>query len=101
MDQKPHLEPVDRRSDERSKVAFRASVSARDGTNRLDCLIRDATRHGCRIVSTVLDDLPDDIELTIDGVAKPIDGRIVWRQDKQAGVEFCLEDPEKLEKYLI
>lgn len=93
MDDKPKPEPVDRRGGERSKVAFRASVSARDGTMPLECLVRDATHHGCRIVSSAINELPDDIMLTIDGVSKPIDGRIVWRRAKQAGVEFCLEDP--------
>jgi hypothetical protein len=75
---------------------MRASVSARGGIDSLDCLVRDATRAGCRIVTSLVQDLPDEIWLTLDGVQRPLDGRIIWRQGKQAGVEFIWDDADDI-----
>ncbi|MDH3580718.1 MAG: PilZ domain-containing protein [Hyphomicrobiales bacterium] len=96
MVDKPKRGSIERRDGVRSMVTLRACVSGRDGTAPLDCLIRDAAHHGCRIVSTAINELPDDIRLTIDGVSKPVDGRIVWRKGKQAGVEFCLQASQEI-----
>ncbi len=102
MDDNANFNPAERRIGERSKVAFRASVSSHLDINGLSCLVRDATQYGCRIVSSFVGDLPDDVLLTIDGVSKPIKGRIVWRKPKEAGVEFLLENPlEILERRLV
>lgn len=73
-----------------------ASVSARDSIDSFDCLVRDATRAGCRIVTSLVDDLPDEIWLTLHGVRKPLEGRIVWRKGKQAGVEFFWDDADDI-----
>lgn len=75
---------------------MRASVSARGQIDSMDCLVRDATSSGCQIVTSQLADLPDEIWLTLDGVQKPVDARIVWRKGKQAGVQFEWDEPEDI-----
>jgi hypothetical protein len=75
---------------------MRAAVSARGSIDNQDCLVRDANRTGCRIVTSLVDDLPDEIWLTLDGVRKPIEGRIIWRKGKQAGVQFVWDDADDI-----
>jgi len=79
----------DRRSRKRRQVALWASVSWTDHGPRVRCVIRDATEKSCRIVTSRADEFPDDVTLAVDGVAKPITARIVWRSENAAGVEFA------------
>lgn len=88
--------PLDRRVGNRTLVAMHAVVSARDAVDGINCIVRDANRTGCRIVSSHVADLPDHVSLKIDGIGKPVDGEIVWRRNNQAGVEFAWMDQEKL-----
>lgn len=88
MTSSPNKTIPERRGGPRSRVAKRASVAARGSIDSIDCLIRDANETGCRLVSSRLADFPDEISLTVEGVNKPVDARIVWRAGKEAGVAF-------------
>lgn len=80
---------VERRAQKRRRVALWAKACWTDGGPRVRCAIRDATATSCRIVTSRAEDLPDDITLIVDGLATPIKGRIVWRSENAAGVEFA------------
>lgn len=79
----------DRRRRKRRQVALWAKVSWDDHGPKVRCAIRDATEKSCRIVTSHADEFPDEITLAIDGLAKPMKGRIVWRSENAAGVEFA------------
>jgi hypothetical protein len=79
----------DRRATRRKQVALWANATWIDGGPAVRCAIRDATDKSCRIVTSHIEDLPDDITLRVDGLAKPIKGRIVWRSENAAGIEFA------------
>jgi hypothetical protein len=96
MDGAMKIFPDDRRDGKRSRVAMHASVSARGSIDSFDCLVRDATREGCRIVTSLVKDLPNEIWLTLQGVREPLEGRIIWRKGKQAGVEFIWDDADDI-----
>lgn len=78
----------DRRASRRVKVTIRARVSDMAGEEEVNCLLRDASACGCKLVANAVPYLPDRVRLTVDGLAAPIDARIVWRAGKVAGVRF-------------
>lgn len=63
---------------------------ASDITDTFDvkCIIRDLSPKGCMIVTSQLQELPDLIQLIPEGFDQPLNGSIVWRKDKQAGISF-------------
>lgn len=64
-----------------------AVIDTRSGV-RYPCLIRDGSITGCKIACSFPDELSDNIHLAIPSLAQPIRGRIRWRGEKMAGVEF-------------
>ncbi len=78
----------ERRVETRYKVSLRATVSSPRSKERMPCLIRDASRTGCRIVSSKAHRLPDHISLHIESLPSPIEGTVVWRTARMAGVHF-------------
>ena len=81
-------QPHNRGHANRKVAPFRAAISARDSIEITNCVVLDATPTGCRIVVKNSQLLPDEIWLTFDGGNRPIDGEIVWRAGREAGVEF-------------
>lgn len=61
------------------------------------CIIRDVSKHGCMIVSSHVHDLPDLIQIVPESFNKPLNGKIVWRKDKTAGILFLEDDEEVAE----
>lgn len=76
----------------RKRVALRALVTERSGTPTTSCLIRDVSQFGCSIVCSKLNQLSDEISMTVEGVDSPVEGRIVWRRGKTAGVKLIWAD---------
>lgn len=85
------MEGFEQREKRRVKVAIRAGVVDPRSGERYPCLIRDGSISGCKIVSSTLDELPDDIYVAVPSLDQTIRGRIVWRSEKTAGVEFLWE----------
>lgn len=78
----------ERRVETRYKVTLRATVSSPESKEQMPCLIRDASRSGCRIVASKAHRLPDHISLHIESLSAPIEGTVVWRSARMAGVHF-------------
>ncbi len=83
------MSDTDRRSDDRKDVDISASVQSIDGSRIASCLIRNASKNGCQIVLSRVDDLPDTICIKIPGLKSPRKGEIVWRTKNRAGVKFA------------
>lgn len=81
----------DERGECRRKMAIHAFASDIDNKYDVKCVIRDVSGGGCSIVSSCLDDLPDIIHVLPEGFATPILGKIVWRKNNIAGVQFLTD----------
>jgi len=79
---------VDQRKHTRNKVALHAIVSDRQQQNAIRCMIRDASISGCNIISRKVSNLPDKVLINISSLNQLIKGRIVWRNQDSAGIEF-------------
>jgi len=81
---------TDKRSEERKDISIPAIVRSKDGLYKSSCTIQSASKHGCKIVTLKIDELPDIICLDIQGLNSPMEGQIVWRRKDCAGVKFTI-----------
>jgi len=77
-----------KRVEKRQKVFAQAFASDLGDTIDIKCVIRDVNKFGCKIVSSQIQDLPELIQLTVEGINQPMRGIIVWRRGKTAGMCF-------------
>ncbi len=89
------------RSETRKKVCVQAFVSDIRDSFDIKCIIRDVSKNGCMIVSSQLNELPDLIQLIPQGFGHPLNGRIVWKKDKKAGILFMSGDDDEVSERLI
>jgi len=82
------VQTLERRCEERKKSLIHAFVSDFDGHVDLKCVIREISKHGCRVASSYVEDLPQLVRITPEGFEKPLIGKVVWRNAKFAGVQF-------------
>lgn len=80
-----------KRGEHRFGVKIRAFVINPHTRARLPCLIRDGSLSGCRLMCGRLDTMPDDIIVEVPELAKPVYGKMVWRNPTEAGVKFMWE----------
>ncbi len=66
----------------------------------IKCIIRDVSESGCMIVSSQIHELPDLIQLVPEGFDQPLNGRIVWRKDKMAGISFLSANSNEVSERL-
>lgn len=92
------MENFENRIARRVKVAIWAVVSDLKRFISIDCLIRDASLTGCKIISSKVADLPDEICIKVQGLEQTIEGRIAWRSTRMAGVQFVWDAPEDLDR---
>lgn len=78
----------ERRVERRRSVFLQADVSTLDGLRIGNCSIRDTSRSGCKIISSEIDHLPDELVLSIRGLGETFVGRVTWRETDMAGIEF-------------
>lgn len=78
----------DRRKAKRKIVLKPARVSDLTGRIVVECIVRDASRVGCMIVSNQVGELPTEVLLDVDGIKGTRKAVIVRRNKKTAGVKF-------------
>lgn len=76
----------------RNDTAIPVKISADRGGRAFDGMIVDASVSGARLLSTHIHRMPDSVFIAAEGIAAPIQGRIVWRKDNEAGI--ALRFPE-------
>jgi hypothetical protein len=81
------------------RVPLLHSATLRDGERVIDCLIRDISTSGARLDIPQPPALPDTVVLDI-AEAGLLNGRIVWRQEGQAGFEF-LDEPAIVKSRIV
>jgi hypothetical protein len=77
-----------RRVEKRQKVFAQAFASDLGDAFDIKCVIRDVSKTGCKIISSQIRDLPELIQLTVEGIDQPMRGIIVWRRGKRACMCF-------------
>ena len=77
-----------RRVEKRQKVCVQAFASDLGDAIDIKCVILDVSKIGCKIVSSQIQDLPELIQLTVEGIDQPMRGIIVWRRGKRACMCF-------------
>lgn len=78
----------ERRLERRRSVFLQADVCTLDGTPVSHCSIQDTSRTGCKIITDRVDIIPDELVLSIRGMDETFVGRVMWRDDDMAGIEF-------------
>lgn len=99
------MSDFDNRSEKRKKVCVHAFAFDTKDSFNIKCVIRDVSESGCMIVSSQTHDLPEFIQLVPERFNRPLRGKIVWRDDKRAGISFlspAQEDgPSLLKEYYL
>jgi hypothetical protein len=90
------MKTSENRSEPRKKACLQAFVSDLKDSFDIKCVIRDVSIHGCMIVTSQLHELPELIQLTPEGFDQPLNGKVMWRKDKLAGVTFLAADNEEI-----
>ena len=89
---------MDRRRAKRAKTYQLAKMSVdRDGFDL--CVVHDRTDRGlCIELAFGADCLPDAFELSFDRFRTSHACKVIWRDDRSAGIEFCVAPPASLRK---
>lgn len=87
---------IDRRQHKR--IALLHSASLRDGERRVDCVIRDISMSGARIIIERRLAKQRELVLDIVGVGA-LNGWLVWQRADEAGIRF-LEEPGTVKSHI-
>lgn len=79
---------ADKRSEERHNVTLTATVYYSGEEEGLRCCVRNASTKGCMLISSHVREFPSTLEIEVAGLEEPIPARVVWVEDKQAGLNF-------------
>ena len=77
----------DQRKAVRRRVDYRATLAVNERAERQDCLVRDLSDSGARIVVDPAIELPPQFLLLLSrNVTRRC--RLIWRKEREAGVQF-------------
>jgi len=79
---------AERRGAQRQKSFLRGCVYFNKRTMSLDCLIRDFSEQGARIIFSENVNVPDAVELHIPQKQKTLRARVQWRHGDEIGLAF-------------
>lgn len=79
---------AERRVAPRQKSFLRGCVYFDKRRRSLDCLIRDFSEHGARIIFSENVSVPDAVELSIPQKQKTLRARVQWRHGDEIGLAF-------------
>ena len=79
----------ERRRITRQKSFLRGSVQFNNGRNSTDCLIRDISIYGARLIFSDTVTTPDAIDLYIPQKEQTFRTHVIWRHGQEVGVAFA------------
>jgi enamine deaminase RidA (YjgF/YER057c/UK114 family) len=87
----PNLEPqgAERRRIVRQKSFLRGMIYFNHRRSVLDCLIRDISPYGARLVFSLAVATPDMLELCIPQKDRTLRTHVMWRHGREIGVAFA------------
>jgi hypothetical protein len=78
----------ERRRMARQKSFLRGMIYFNDHRSALDCLIRDVSPYGARLVFSEAVSAPDVIDLHIPQKSQTLRAHVIWRRGEELGVAF-------------
>lgn len=79
---------AERRRSPRQKSFLRGCVYFNKRRGALDCLIRDISEHGARIIFSETVNVPDVVDLYIPQKEQTVRARVQWRHGDEIGLTF-------------
>jgi hypothetical protein len=78
----------ERRASPRQRRLNRAKLIFNNNSSVIDCIVRDLSPHGARLLVTSQVGIPDRVELRIDRNDACHPSKVAWRTNDQIGVMF-------------
>jgi hypothetical protein len=88
MDERPDTSHGERRQVPRQKSFLRGQVLFNNRRNAVDCLIRDISTRGARLIFSTSATTPDALEVFIPQKDQTLHAQVIWRSSSEIGVEF-------------
>jgi hypothetical protein len=79
----------ERRRAVRQKSFLRGNIQFNNGRNSVDCLIRDITVYGARLVCSDAVSTPDAIDVFIPQKDQTFRSHVIWRHGHEMGIAFA------------
>ncbi len=89
MTTQPERRETERRRAPRQKSLLRGTVYANNRRSAVDCVIRDISPHGARLVFPDSIALPDTLDLHIPQKDQTLRVHVIWRNGPDCGVAFA------------
>jgi len=83
---KKRLSGPNQRKSTRRPLRYAAKIDAEDGSPPAACIILDISQTGAKLFATTAPDTPDEFTLLLGAAARKC--RVVWRKERQLGVQF-------------
>jgi hypothetical protein len=80
---------VERRRTARQKSFLRGMIYFNNRRNAVDCLIRDISPHGARLIFSDAVTTPDVLELYIPQKEQTLRVHVIWRHGQEVGAAFA------------
>ena len=80
---------MERRRAARQKSFLRGNIQFNQGRNSADCLIRDITMYGARLVCSDSIATPDVVDIYIPQKEQTHRAHVIWRHGQEMGVAFA------------
>ena len=85
----PQPRTVERRRVARQKSFLRGTISYNNRQSLLDCLIRDISPYGARLIFSGPEPIADVMELHIPQKHQTLRAHVIWRHGREVGVAFA------------
>jgi hypothetical protein len=82
----------DRRSSTRQKSFLQGRVYYNNRRSSIDCLVRDISETGAKLVFSGTVTLPDVVELYLSNKEAVCRARVQWRRGNEVGVDFIVDN---------
>jgi PilZ domain len=82
----------ERRTSARQRSFLCGRIQLNNGQIALDCLIRDLSRRGARLIFPEMPTIPDVVELHIPQKEQTLRAHVQWRHGDEVGVTFAATD---------
>ena len=89
MSSEPEPRTVERRRIARQKSFLRGTIHFNNRRNAVDCLIRDISPYGARLIFSDAVTTPDALDLYIPQKEQTLRTHVVWRHGQEVGVAFA------------
>ena len=89
MPSEPERRTVERRKIARQKSFLRGMIYFNNRRNAVDCLIRDISPYGARLIFSDAVTTPDVLDLYIPQKEQTLRTHVIWRHGQEVGVAFA------------